>query len=108
MKAPNASARKKMCERATEVASLLKLVANEPRLLLLCRLSAGEASVGEMVGLCNQSQSSVSQHLAKMRENGLLRTRREGTTIYYSIADPHADALIAFLCERFGDEAEDG
>jgi DNA-binding transcriptional ArsR family regulator len=108
MKVPNAIARGKMCDRATEIAALLKLVANEPRLLLLCRLSAGEASVGEMVGLCNQSQSSVSQHLAKMRENGLVCTRREGTTIYYSIANPHADALIAFLCDQFGDAVEDG
>lgn len=91
-----------LCERATEVAGLLKLVANEQRLLLLCRLREGEASVGELVGLCGLSQSSVSQHLAKMREGGLVSTRREGTTIYYRIADPDANALMAFLCDRFG------
>lgn len=89
-------------ERATEVAGLLKLVANEQRLVLLCRLRAGEASVGELVELCGLSQSSVSQHLARMREGGLVRTRRETTTIFYSIADLHVDALIGFLCDDFG------
>lgn len=90
-----------LCERATEVADLLKLVANEQRLLLLCRLREGEASVGELVGLSGLSQSSVSQHLGKMREGGLVRNRREGTTIYYSIANPDVDALMGFLCDNF-------
>ena len=91
-----------LCQRATEVAALLKLVANEQRLLLLCRLKEGEASVGEMVGLCNLSQSSVSQHLARMREGGIVKTRREHTTIYYSIADEQVQMLLDFLCDRFG------
>jgi len=90
-----------LCERAGEVAGLLKLVANQQRLLLLCRLREGEASVGELVGLCRLSQSSVSQHLAKMREGGILQTRRDAQTIYYRLADPHVEALMAFLCDRF-------
>lgn len=93
-----------LCERATEVAGLLKLVANEQRLLLLCRLREGEASVGELVGLCNLSQSSVSQHLGKMREGGVLKTRRDGTTIFYSLSNPHIASLMDFLCARFGEE----
>lgn len=93
-----------LCERATEVAGLLKLVANEQRLLLLCRLREGEASVGELVGLCNLSQSSVSQHLGKMREGGVLKTRRDGTTIFYSLDNPHIASLMDFLCARFGEE----
>jgi DNA-binding transcriptional ArsR family regulator len=93
-----------LCERATEVAAFLKLVANEQRLLLLCRLREGEASVGELVGLCNLSQSSVSQHLARMRDGGLVQTRRETTTIYYSIANKRVLALMQFLCENFGEE----
>lgn len=93
-----------LCERATEVAGLLKLVANEQRLLLLCRLREGEASVGELVGLCNLSQSSVSQHLGKMREGGVLKTRREGTTIFYSLSNPHIISLMDFLCARFGEQ----
>jgi len=93
----------KLCERATEVANLLKLVANEQRLMILCRLREGEASVGEMVDLCGLSQSSVSQHLAKLRESGLVQTRRQGTTINYSIANSDVDALMTFLCGRFGE-----
>jgi len=92
-----------LCERASEVAAFLKVVANPQRLLLLCRLREGEASVTEMIGLCDLSQSSVSQHLAKMREGGLVQTRRENTTIYYSIADANTLALIGFLCDQFGD-----
>lgn len=92
-----------LCERATEVAAFLKVVANEQRLLLLCRLRDGEASVGELVGLCGLSQSSVSQHLARMRDGGLVQTRRETTTIYYSIANQRVLALMGFLCENFGE-----
>ncbi|MBN8818410.1 MAG: helix-turn-helix transcriptional regulator [Sphingomonas sp.] len=95
-----------LCERATEVAGLLKLVANEQRLLLLCRLREGEASVGELVGLCNLSQSSVSQHLAKMREGGILQTRRDAQTIYYRLTDPHVEALMEFMCDRFNGAPE--
>lgn len=96
------AATEKLCERATEVASLLKLVANEQRLMILCRLREGEASVGEMVDLCGLSQSSVSQHLGRLRESGLVQTRRQGTTIYYSIGNSDIDALMTFLCDRFG------
>lgn len=96
------AATEKLCERATEVARLLKLVANEQRLLILCRLREGEASVGEMVDLCGLSQSSVSQHLGKLRESGLVQTRRQGTTIYYTIAASDVDALMTFLCDQFG------
>lgn len=95
------SAAEQLCENAAEVASLLKLVANEQRLLILCRLLEGEASVGTLVGLCQLSQSSVSQHLAKMRDGGLLTTRREATTIYYSITSGHVEALMTFLCDHF-------
>ncbi len=91
-----------LCERATEVAAFLKVVANEQRLLLLCRLRDGEASVGELVGLCGLSQSSVSQHLARMREAELVQTRRENTTIFYRIGDARVQALMAFLCDQFG------
>jgi DNA-binding transcriptional ArsR family regulator len=90
-----------LCERATEVAAFLKIVANEHRLLLLCHLRKGEASVGELVSLCGLSQSSVSQHLSKMREGGILVTRRKGTTIHYSLSNGQVEALIMFLCERF-------
>lgn len=94
-----------LCDQASEVAGLLKLAANPQRLLLLCRLREGEASVGELVGLCGLSQSSVSQHLARMREGGLVQYRRENTMIHYRLADANAAALIAFLCDQFGAQA---
>ncbi len=61
----------------------------------------GEFAVGQMVELCGQSQSSMSQHLGKLREGGLVRTRRDGTTIYYSLADEEVRRLIDMLCDRF-------
>jgi DNA-binding transcriptional ArsR family regulator len=95
-----------LCERATEVAAMLKLVANQQRLVLLCRLREGEASVGELTDLCGLSQSSVSQHLAKMREGGVLQTRRDAQTIYYRLENPHVEALMDFMCDRFQPGAE--
>ncbi len=91
-----------LAARASEAAETLKLLANEQRLRLLCRLSAGEASVGALVELCGLSQSSVSQHLARLREGRMVATRRDGTTIYYSLADEGVHALIGMLCDRFG------
>jgi DNA-binding transcriptional ArsR family regulator len=97
-----------LCERATEVAAMLKLVANQQRLVLLCRLREGEASVSELIDLCGLSQSSVSQHLAKMREGGILQTRRDAQTIYYRLENPHVEALMEFMCERFQPRPEQG
>lgn len=91
-----------LAKHATEAAQVLKLLANEQRLLILCRLTQGEFSVGQMVELCGQSQSSVSQHLGRLRDGGLAKTRREGTTIYYSLADDDVRKLIDMLCDRFG------
>lgn len=91
-----------LAAHAAEAAGVLKLLANEQRLLLLCRLAQGELSVGQLVELCDQSQSSVSQHLARLREGGLVRTQRDGTTIHYSLADESVRQLIDMLCERFG------
>lgn len=89
--------------KAHEVSDLLRLLANEKRLLALCQLSlAGEMSVtelGEVVGL---GQSALSQHLAKLRADGLVATRREAQTLFYRIADKRIgellDALYAIYC----------
>jgi len=94
-----------LAQHAAHAATVLKLLANEQRLLILCRLTQGEFAVGEMVELCGQSQSSVSQHLGRLREGGLVKTRREGTTIYYSLADDGVRKLIDMLCDRFGPAA---
>ncbi|MCB2108068.1 MAG: helix-turn-helix transcriptional regulator [Rhodobacteraceae bacterium] len=92
-----------LADHAAEAAAVLKLLANEQRLLLLCCLSQGEASVGQLVNACALSQASASQHLAKLRTGGLLKTRRDGTTIFYRLADDSVRQLIDMLCERFGD-----
>jgi DNA-binding transcriptional ArsR family regulator len=84
--------------KASEATGLLKLLANENRLLILCRLSmAGEMSVSGLVEAVDLSQSALSQHLAKMRDDGLLATRREAQTIFYRIADQNAARLLALL-----------
>lgn len=87
-----------LVRKAGEAARMLKLLANENRLLILCRLVvAGEMSVGELAGVVELSQSALSQHLAKMREDGLVATRREAQTVFYRIADPNAERLLALL-----------
>jgi ArsR family transcriptional regulator, virulence genes transcriptional regulator len=84
--------------KAGEAAGLLKLLANENRLLILCRLVvAGEMSVGDLAEAVDLSQSALSQHLARMREDGLVATRREAQTVFYRIADPNAARLLALL-----------
>jgi len=84
--------------KAAEAAGLLKLLANENRLLILCRLAAvREMSVSDLAEAVHLSQSAVSQHLARMREDGLVGTRRDAQTIYYRLADPNATRLLALL-----------
>ena len=88
--------------RASMAAELLRAMANENRLLILCRLGAGEISVGELLAESDLSQSALSQHLAVLREKGLVKTRREGQVIFYQIADPAAqqviDTLVSIYC----------
>ncbi len=85
-------------KKAGAAAQMLKLIANERRLLILCRLVAEkEMSVGELADAVDLSQSALSQHLAKMREEGLLATRRDGQTIYYRVVDADARRLLGAL-----------
>lgn len=87
-----------LSRKAGEAALLLKLLANENRLLILCQLAAErEMSVGAIAGAVGLSQSALSQHLGRMREDGLVATRRDGQTIYYRIADPNASKLLSVL-----------
>ena len=87
---------------AQAAARLLKLMASEQRLLLLCRLVEGEASVGALAEHAKLAQSAASQHLAKMRAEGLVATRRDAQTIYYRLADPAAVRVLDTLCDIFG------
>jgi ArsR family transcriptional regulator len=84
---------------AGEAARLLKALSNERRLLILCQIGDGERSVGSLkVGL---SQSALSQHLALLREEGLVATRRDAQTIYYRIANPAVLKVIATLSDIY-------
>ncbi len=70
---------------ASVAVNLLKALANEKRLLIVCSLYKGEKSVGELEEIINLSQSALSQHLAKLRRDELVQTRRDAQTIYYSL-----------------------
>ncbi|MDT0683235.1 metalloregulator ArsR/SmtB family transcription factor [Roseicyclus sp. F158] len=87
--------------RADHVAARLSLMANTKRLLILCELSKGERTVGVLQRTVGLSQSALSQHLAKMREAGMVATRREGQAIHYRIDDPQIEAVMAALYETF-------
>jgi DNA-binding transcriptional ArsR family regulator len=87
-----------LATRAGDAARLLKLLANERRLLVLCHLAAaGEMNVTDLGNLVGLSQSALSQHLALMRDDGLVECRRVGVTMLYRIADPIAESLMTTL-----------
>lgn len=86
-----------MREHASDAAGLLKALANEHRLLILCMLVDGEHSVSEMNERLPLSQSALSQHLARLRADGLVHTRREAQSILYSLAEGPVQTLIASL-----------
>ena len=86
-----------MRENADEAARLLKMLANGQRLRVLCLLVDGELSVGQINERIELSQSALSQHLAKLREEGLVITRRESQTIYYQLSSGPAKSIIAAL-----------
>lgn len=90
---------------AAAAARLMKLMANEQRLILLCRLGEGECSVGDLATHVGLAQSAASQHLAKLRGEGVVATRRDGQTIYYRLADPAAVRVIDTLCDIYRDGA---
>ena len=83
---------------ATMVATMLRALANERRLMVLCKVVEwGEGSVGALAEAIGLSQSATSQHLAKMRDEGLVAFRREGQTLWYRIAEPRIELLLAYL-----------
>lgn len=96
---------------AAEAASLLRALSHEHRLLVLCHLATSrELSVGQLVERIGASQSALSQHLAKLREQHLVATRKEAQTVFYRICDPRAEQVLALLHDIFcpdlgGDDA---
>lgn len=90
---------------AAKVADTLRALANERRLMLLCKLVQwGEASVGALAEAAGLSQSATSQHLARMREEGIVAFRRDGQTLWYRIAEPRTELLLGYLHKLYCSE----
>ena len=91
---------------AVRATALLKAMSNPARLMVLCQLAEGEKSVGELEGAVSLSQSGLSQHLALLRRERIVTTRRSGQTIFYSLASEEAAAvmrtLYAIFCGKAG------
>lgn len=90
-----------MQANAASAAEFLKALSHEARLMILCHLSDRELSVTELEGLLGTRQSAVSQHLARLRADGLVASRREGKAIFYRILDPRARAIVAEVYRLF-------
>lgn len=90
-----------LAPKAAEAESFLKALANRHRLMVLCELHKGEHSVTRLLETVGLSQSSLSQHLARLREDGLVKTRRESQTIFYSLANQNVSRVIGLLYELF-------
>lgn len=90
-----------MAENAQQAAAFLKTLAHEGRLMVLCHLGGGERSVGELENLLDMRQAAVSQMLARLRDEGLVATRREGKTVYYRLANDSTSQVIGLLYKLF-------
>ena len=92
---------RRMAVAAGKASELMKTLGHRDRLMVLCHLTAGERSVGELASLLEIPQSPLSQHLARMRKEQLVKTRREAQTIYYSIASEEAARIVALMHEMY-------
>lgn len=98
-------------KNADRAANLLKALSNDKRLLILCALYKKEKCVGELEDIVELSQSALSQHLARLRKDGLVQTRRDAQTIYYSLEDSTVKSMLRTLydiyapCEEAADKA---
>lgn len=98
-----------MTVSASEAAALLKTLSNERRLLILCHLIASdEMSVGDLVSKIGLSQSALSQHLAKLRDEGLVSFRREAQSLFYHVCDERAATILRLLHQIFCAETKGG
>lgn len=90
-----------MLEKATIATNYLKAISHEGRLMILCHLASGEKSVTELEDLLSARQAAVSQQLGRLRLEGLVKPRREGKTIYYSLTDDKSRRIIGLVYELF-------
>ena len=91
----------RMLDKAKRAADFLKALSHESRLIILCILAEGEKSVSELEHLLTLRQPTVSQQLARLRADGLVTTRRDGKTVYYSLASEEARIIIGAIYEVF-------
>jgi DNA-binding transcriptional ArsR family regulator len=92
---------RRMAVAAGKASELMKTLGHKDRLMVLCHLIPGEKSVGELAQLLDIPQSPLSQHLARMRKESLVTTRREAQTIYYSIASDEAARIVGLMHELY-------
>lgn len=90
-----------MRSQAAQVVSLLKVIGNPDRLLLLCQMLQGEYSVGELEELLDIQQPTLSQQLGVLRNEGLVATRRDGKYIYYRVSHPHVQVILEVLHQLY-------
>jgi ArsR family transcriptional regulator, virulence genes transcriptional regulator len=103
----NDSQIERLAQQSAEAAAMLRALANQQRLLILCHLSAaGELSVSALQGRMALSQSALSQHLARLRKEGLVTFRRDAQTLVYRVADERASRLLDMLHELYCPDLE--
>ena len=90
-----------MRSQAAQVVSLLKVIGNPDRLLLLCQMLQGEYAVGELEDLLDIQQPTLSQQLGVLRNEGLVSTRRDGKYIYYRVSHPHVQVILEVLHQLY-------
>jgi len=90
-----------LIENVDQTADFLSALANNKRLLILCKLLHNEMSVGALAKAIDLSQSALSQHLAKLRALDLVSTRRDAQTIYYMVSSPHIELMLSTLSSLY-------
>jgi DNA-binding transcriptional ArsR family regulator len=96
----------KMHDNAFRASALLKAMSNQHRLMILCQLAPGEKCVSELEEIIGLSQSALSQHLARLRRDNLVKTRRQAQTIFYSLEGEEASAVISVLYDLYCESPE--
>ena len=98
---------KEMTSAADDVCELMTLLSNRSRLMILCLLTEGEKSVGQLAEAVGARDTAVSQQLAVLRRERIVKPRREGQTMYYRIVDPNVAEILEFLYAKYCGGAAD-
>lgn len=104
---PDAVSLETLQGRANTASEMLKAMAHESRLVILCLLYQGEKSVTTLESILDLRQPTISQQLARLRNDKLVTTRRDGKMIYYSIASKEAAYIVELLCQLYGTDSQE-